>query len=76
MRNQILRQIKMFDDLASAMFAALQNAKYFKPVFLGQQLQNLCGLRKFFLAVVIFATFRFHISIYIDILSRLKCLSN
>jgi len=51
----------MFDDLASAMFAALQNAKYFKPVFLSQQLQNLRGLREFFLAVVVLQTFRFHI---------------
>jgi hypothetical protein len=35
-RHQILRQAKMLDDPAGAMFAALQNAKYFKPVFLGQ----------------------------------------
>jgi hypothetical protein len=37
MRNQILRQTKMLDDLASAMFAAPQYAKYLKPVLFGQQ---------------------------------------
>ncbi|MFA6376722.1 MAG: hypothetical protein WCX69_04960 [Candidatus Paceibacterota bacterium] len=68
-RNKVLRQTKMFNDFASAVLATFQNANDFESVALGKQFQKRRDSRDFRYFTIIFTALRFHISIYIDIVT-------